>query len=97
MRVRVSPRARRDLQSIRDFYLAENSNAAERVAQEILRAIALLRHQPSIGIRSIRRSDIRSKLVTGLPYRIHYRIRGAVLEILHVRHTSRRPWPEASP
>ena len=97
MKVRVTPRAGRDLESIRDFYFAESPNAADRVAQDILRAIALLRHQPDIGIRSIRQSDVRSKLVTGLPYRIHYRIRGGVLEVLHVRHTSRRPWPAEKP
>ena len=89
MRVRVTPRAGR----IRDYYHRESPNTAERVAQEILRAIALLRRHPDIGMRSIRKPEVRSKLVAGLPYRIHYRLRGGVLEIVHVRHTSRRPWP----
>ena len=97
MKVRVTPRAGRDLQNIRDFYHRENPSAATRVAQEILSAIALLRRRPDIGIRSIRKPDIRSKLVTGLPYRIHYRVRGGVLEIVHIRHTAKRPWPEGVP
>jgi hypothetical protein len=31
-------------------------------------------------------------LVSRYPYKIFYRIRENLVEILHVRHTSRRPW-----
>ena len=93
MKVHVTARAGRDLEEIRDYYLRANPNVVERVRDEILNAIGLLRMRPDIGIRSIRKPDIRSKLVIGLPYRIHYRIHAGTLEIVHIRHTARQPWP----
>lgn len=36
--------------------------------------------------------DIRVKLVKEYPYKIFYPVRDEVVEIIHVRHPSRRPW-----
>jgi plasmid stabilization system protein ParE len=36
--------------------------------------------------------DVRVKFVIQYPYKIFYRIRDDVVEIAHIRHTSRRPW-----
>jgi plasmid stabilization system protein ParE len=33
-------------------------------------------------------------LVLRYPYKIFYRLRGDAVEILHIRHTARRPWDE---
>jgi toxin ParE1/3/4 len=35
---------------------------------------------------------VRVKVVLGYRYKIFYRIREYGIEIVHVRHTSRRPW-----
>ena len=35
---------------------------------------------------------LRVKIVLGFRYKIFYRIREDIIEIVHVRHTSRRPW-----
>ncbi|MBX9778657.1 MAG: type II toxin-antitoxin system RelE/ParE family toxin [Xanthobacteraceae bacterium] len=36
--------------------------------------------------------DIRAAVVRRYPYRIFYTITTDAIEILHIRHTSRRPW-----
>jgi toxin ParE1/3/4 len=35
---------------------------------------------------------VRMKVVRRYRYKIFYRVTGETVEILHVRHTSRRPW-----
>jgi toxin ParE1/3/4 len=37
-------------------------------------------------------SDIRVVTLSRYPYRIFYRIKPDVIEILHIRHASRAPW-----
>jgi toxin ParE1/3/4 len=93
MKVRFALRARADLQEIKAYVIQENPAAADRVRRAILAAVSLLSRRPEIGIRNVDAPDTRSKLVTAYPYRVHYRVRGGVLEILHIRHTARRPWP----
>lgn len=51
-------------------------------------ALAVL---PSCG-RATDLVGTRSIPVRGYPYRLFYRIRGDRVVILHIRHTSRRPW-----
>jgi plasmid stabilization system protein ParE len=63
-----------------------------RVRDAILASINLLQIRPAIGIHIVGELGLRSKLVVGYPYRIHFRIRDGALEILHIRHTARRPW-----
>ncbi|MEZ5787999.1 MAG: type II toxin-antitoxin system RelE/ParE family toxin [Xanthobacteraceae bacterium] len=36
--------------------------------------------------------QVRVIFVGDYPYKIFYRIRGSNIEILHIRHTARRPW-----
>jgi plasmid stabilization system protein ParE len=36
--------------------------------------------------------QLRIKFVVRFPYKIFYRLRGDAVEILHIRHTARRPW-----
>ena len=93
MKVRFTRRASADLREIRAYHEQESSAVALRVRQAIISAINLVRLRPAIGIRNIRATEIRSKLVTGFPYRIHYRVRSGALEILHIRHTARQGWP----
>jgi toxin ParE1/3/4 len=55
-------------------------------------AVAQLADHPYSGYQTDD-PDIRVKFVIRYPYRIFYNVREDVVEILHIRHTSRRPWP----
>jgi toxin ParE1/3/4 len=68
-------------------------HVAAAIAQRIERIIDRLPHQPRSAPRVAGRPDVRAVLVLRYPYKIFYRHRGETIEILHVRHTARRPWP----
>jgi toxin ParE1/3/4 len=80
--------------SARDIRLhaADNPAAAERVRQAILEAIDLVAGRPYIGIRNARATDLRSKLVSRYPYRVHYLVRESGIIVVHIRLTARQPW-----
>src|SRR5689334_5587312 len=92
MKVRLAPRARADLRAIREHYLDYSPTTADNVRQAIVHAINLVAARPDIGIRNRVMPDVFSKLVSRYPFRVHYRLRGDVLEVVHIRHTSRRAW-----
>ena len=63
------------------------------VAERIEHVIGLVAQRPEIAPRLIGRSNVRVALVQRYPYKIFYRLRdGDTVEILHIRHTARRPW-----
>ena len=92
MKVRFSRQASSDLTEIKAYHEQEGRAATLHVRGAILAAVEILRRRPAIGIRTAMSADLRSKLVVGYPYRIHYRVRDGALEIFHVRHTARQPW-----
>jgi toxin ParE1/3/4 len=89
LKVRLTPRAQRDIESIRNYLLQHNSRAAEKVRLAIIGAVDVLSKNPMMGPPSDE-PGIRIKLVPPLPYRIYYRASSLSIEILHVRHTARR-------
>ena len=92
MRVTWHRRARQDLRHIRAQIAAENPQAAQRVAQRILRAIDLLAEQPEMG-RVGRVLGTREFVITDTPYIAAYQIVQDTLVILRVLHGAQR-WPE---
>ena len=93
MRLVYAPRALRDLRKIGSCYrsVADEKTAAA-VAERISHVINLIARQPYIAPRLRQRADVRSASVLRYPYVIFYRIRAGVVEVLHIRHTSRQPW-----
>jgi toxin ParE1/3/4 len=91
-----SPRAVQDLEEIAAYY---RSIAGEKIAQaiggRIEQVIERVARNPRTAPRVSRRGNVRVVLVLRYPYKIFYRVRGETLEILHIRHTSRRPWSPA--
>ena len=72
-------------------YIAHDSpQAARLVVQRVLTAVALLAEQPGLG-RPGRVPGTRELLVPKTRYIVPYRVRGQVVEVLRVFHTSRRP------
>lgn len=92
MTIRYTPRARSDLDAIFQYIAKDNKLAAVRVARAIKRTIDLIGELPHLGIKNARAPEFRSRLVTPYPYRVHYAVRDADVVIVHIRHTSRRPW-----
>ena len=94
MKVRLTRQARTDLREIREYYLRDHPATADRIRRSIADAIRLLSLRPEVGPPNRHMPGVRSKLVLRYPYRIHYRVTGDVLIVLHVRHTARREWTE---
>jgi plasmid stabilization system protein ParE len=92
MNVVYSRRALADLDAIADYY---SRNASAVIAKSIERrfgeVIARIRAAPESAPRVSQRSNVRVVSVVRYPFRIFYRVRGDAIDILHIRHTSRRP------
>jgi len=92
MRVRYTPEAFADRERIFEYLWDRSPSGASNVLASIRQAVRLLGEHPYSGYKT---SDpnVRVKFVTRYPYKIFYRVREEV-EIIHIRHTSRRPWRE---
>jgi toxin ParE1/3/4 len=94
MRIRFSPEAFADRERIFEYLNARSPNGARNVLASIRAAVVQLADQPYSGYQTDD-ADVRVKFVIHYPYKIFYRVREDVVEIAHIRHTSRRPWPGA--
>jgi hypothetical protein len=54
-----------------------------------LAVIDRIRHNPHSAPRVRQRAEVRCR--RSLPIRVFYRVRDDAIEILHIRHTARRP------
>jgi toxin ParE1/3/4 len=91
MRVRYTSQAFADRESIFDYLRERSPVGARRVLASIQDAIRLLGEHPYSGYKT-NDPEVRVKFVGRYPYKIFYRVRNDVVEIAHIRHTSRRPW-----
>jgi plasmid stabilization system protein ParE len=96
MKVRLTRQARTDLREIREYHLRDYPATADQIRGAIADAIRLLSLRPDVGPPNRHVPGLRSKLVLRYPYRIHYRVSGDVLIVLHVHHTARRDWTESA-
>jgi toxin ParE1/3/4 len=93
MNVVYSPRAARDLEAIAAYHHAvAGSRIAAAIGARIEYVISRIAEHPHSAPRVLERRGVRVALVLRYPYKIFYRIRGDKIEILHIRHTARRPW-----
>ena len=90
MRVRYTPRAFSDREQILEYLSERSAGGARNVAASIRDAVVQLGDHPHSGYRTDD-PDVRVIFVTSYPYKIFYRVRD-VVEILHIRRTSRRSW-----
>jgi toxin ParE1/3/4 len=88
MKVRYTPRAFSDRERIIEYLRERSLVGARNVAASIRDAVAQLREHPLSGYRT-NDPDVRVVFVVRYPYKIFYRVR-EIVEILHIRHTSRR-------
>jgi len=97
MRVVYSRRATRDLEEIAAYCRkVADPKLAAAIAERIEKVIGRVARGPMTAPRVAERAGVRVALVLRYPYKIFYRPRGDAVEILHIRHTSRRPWTEGA-
>jgi plasmid stabilization system protein ParE len=91
MRVRYAPEAFADRERIFEYLRERSPSGARNVMASIRDAVRLLSDQPHSGFKTDD-PDVRVRFIIRSPYKIFYRVRSDVVEIAHIRHTSRRPW-----
>jgi toxin ParE1/3/4 len=97
MKLVYSRRAPADLDEIANYYSINASPFLARYVEErLIQAIERIRLMPEAAPRVSQRSHIRAIAVVRYPFRIFYRLRDNNIDILHIRHTSRRPARAAS-
>ncbi|HEY1361749.1 MAG TPA: type II toxin-antitoxin system RelE/ParE family toxin [Xanthobacteraceae bacterium] len=90
MKVRYTPRARGDIEEIFRCLEARSSAGARNVLAAIYAGVEFIAEHPEASQRAD--DPVRVKIVRRYRYKIFYSIDGDTIEILHVRHTSRRRW-----
>jgi toxin ParE1/3/4 len=87
-----SRRALTDLNEIATYYSASASPAiAASIKGRLLDVIGRICRAPEAAPRISQRSHVRVVAVVRYPFRIFYRVRDDTVDILYIRHTSRRP------
>lgn len=90
MKVRFTERAFQDREQIFEYLAERSPAAAANVMARLRTAIGRLSEHPESGYQTDV-GDVRVMFVGRYSYKIFYRIADGVIEILHIRHTSRRP------
>lgn len=92
MRVRYRELALSDIDHIFS-YLDERGPAGARKVIDAIRAAISDAAQNPLGSRRTSDPSVRIKVVNRYGYKIFYSVEDDAIEILHVRHGARRPWP----
>jgi toxin ParE1/3/4 len=93
MRIEYSKRAIADLRQIATYYARSGEPAvAESIATRIQEVVARLVELPLTGSAVAQRPGVRVVPLLRYRYKIFYRVIGDAIRILHIRHTSRRPY-----
>jgi plasmid stabilization system protein ParE len=92
MRLVYSRRALADLGRIATYYSTNASPAvAKAIERRFIEVLERIRRSPESAPRVAQRSQVRVVSVIRYPYRIFYRVHEDKIDILEIRHTSRRP------
>ncbi|MEA2837966.1 MAG: hypothetical protein QOD89_2516 [Bradyrhizobium sp.] len=92
MKLVYSRQALADLDQIKTYYAANASPAiAEAVGRRLENVVDRICRAPEAAPRVAQRPQVRVAAVVRYPFQIFYRVRADAIDILHIRHTSRRP------
>jgi plasmid stabilization system protein ParE len=93
MRVEYSKRAIADLRQIAAYFARSGAAAVgERIAVRVQEVVARIAELPLSGRPVVQRPGVRVVLLASYRYKIFYRVMGDTIRIVHIRHTSRRPY-----
>jgi toxin ParE1/3/4 len=93
MIVRYSPRATRDLEAVYEYLSKRSPKGVVSVLTAIYAAVEFIRRHPEAAeVTSV--PGVRAMIVRRYRFKIFYRVveTDSAIEIVHVRHTSRRSW-----
>jgi plasmid stabilization system protein ParE len=93
MRVRYSPRASNDLAEIFQYLSGRSPRGAVNMMTGIYAAVEFVRRNPRAA-EATAIPGVRAKVVQRYNFKIFYRIIESddIVEVVHIRHTSRKPW-----
>jgi plasmid stabilization system protein ParE len=92
MKVHYRDRALADLEEIFQYIDERSPSGARNVIDAIHAMIDTIAAHPLSAQRTTY-EDIRVKVVRKYGYKIFYLVGAGQIEVLHVRHGARRPWP----
>lgn len=94
MKVEYSERAVSDLRRIADYHTQlDDSRIGESIAARIREVVAGVMDYPERGRPIEGRQGVRVVLLLQYRYKVFYKVAEETVRIVHIRHTSRRPWP----
>ena len=94
MKAEYSRRALSDLRDIAAYYASsDNPAGGDGVADRIQEVVTRLLRVPQSGRPVSERPGVRVAPLLRYRWNIFYSVKGETLRIVHIRHTSRRPWP----
>lgn len=96
MRLQYRAQALADIDAIYRFLEERNPAAARNVLRAIYGSIHLIAEQP-LSYQRTDDPDVRVHVVRRYRYKIFYSATDQLVEIIHVRHTSRQSWTGRSP
>lgn len=91
MRVRYTPRARSDLESILQYIDQRSPRGARNVKRAIQQTIELIGEFPEGG-RVAGEQATRVLPAGRYPYLIYWSVEAGEVWLVHIRHARRRPW-----
>lgn len=91
MRVRYTLRAQSDLDAVYTYLDQRAPAVAHSVKEHIERRVASLADFP-LGAPETDEPGVRELTIVRYPYKVYYEVQGDEVWIIHIRHTSRRPW-----
>ena len=94
MKVVFTEPALADLDEILTYTDENYPHLADSIERRIHDVLAQIRRWPRNARTIDDRPGVRAVPLARYPYRIYYRIEGKVIEVLHIRHTSRQPWAD---
>ena len=88
-KIKITPQAKKDIKAIYKYILKKSYQNAEMISEEIIKKIDSLNKQPDRGkiVKELNNPQIRE--LTLFKFRIIYRIKALVVEIITVQHSSR--------
>jgi toxin ParE1/3/4 len=94
MKIVFTETALSDLNQIFEYLASNYPTLVGPVEQRINSVLARLQDWPESARKVTQRTNVRVAPLIRYPYRIFYRITNETVEIVHIRHTSRRPWED---
>ena len=92
MKIVYTRGAMRDLEDAHQFIEREWPGVLEQFERRLTEIECLVSEHPHSGRELTNRRGVYAVPLIRYPYKFFYRIAGEIIEVLHVYHTSRRPW-----